>query len=288
MHAEAAQESDEEQPAEIVPAVERAGEGWVAHFPDGLRSMGGVMHGGAVVAAMAEAAAQSSGRKVSAVTAHLHSGVQEGTAEIAVTELVSGRTSTTARVELSQGRLRASATVLLTPDATPADLPVTVAPQPFRPLPPAPDRALVPPRPERMRVGWAGSLDMIWTGDARPMSGAKEALIHAWLRPRIPVPRTAAGSVMLLDAMVPTLLAIATEPQIVFTIEYTVHVTPAAHRAWAPGQWLYMIQHTVWAVGDLSVDDAELWSDDGELIGTARQTRRTMPAAAAPAARPGA
>ena len=270
--ADGAREAD---PAPIVPAVIESDGRTVAMFPAGLSSMGGVMHGGAAVAAMADAASRAAGRNVSAVTAHLHSGVEAGPADLTVTELTGGRTATTTRVELTQGRLRASATVLLTADDAPAGLPVTVAPQSRGTLPTAPDRAFVPAR-TGSAVGWGNSLDTEWVGAARPMSGAEEALVQAWIRPRTPTPRSAAGAIMLLDAMVPTLMVISTAPVLVFTIEYTVHLTPAAHRPLEPGQWLFMRQHTVWAIGDLSVDDAELWSDTGELIGTARQMRRTM------------
>lgn len=273
-------------PAPIVPRVSRDGDLWTATFPIGLRSMGGVMHGGAVVAAMALAASRATGRNVSTTNAHLHSGAEAGEARIALTELTSGRTSTTTRIELSQGRLRTSAVALLTADDAPPGLPITVAPTSAGEVPAPPPRALIPPRQTRA-PGWGNSLDMVWVGDARPLGGGDEALVQGWIRPRTPTPEGAAGVVMLLDAMVPTLMAIMTEPRLIFTIEYTVHLTPAAQRPLVEGQWLFMRQHTVWAIGDLSVDDAELWTDEGELLGTARQMRRTMPpppAAAAPPA----
>ncbi len=265
-----------EAPAPIVPPVAPADGGWQADFPAGLRSMGGVLHGGAVVAAMADAAAQAAGRNVSAVSAHLHLGVEPGPAEIRLTELAAGRTSTTTRAELVQGRLRASATILLTADAAAPDLPVTVAETSRGAIPPAPDRSFVP-EPTTGGVGWVQSLDLQRVGDARPFSGAAEALVQGWVRPRTPTPRTAAGAIMLLDAMIPTLMVVRTTPALIFTIEYTVHLTPAAHLPRPADQWLFMRQHTVWAIGDLSVDDAELWTDDGRLLGTARQMRRTMP-----------
>jgi len=215
---------------------------------------------------------------VSAISAHLHSGAEAGPARIALTELTSGRTSTTVRAELSQGRLRTSAVVLLTADDASPGLPVTVPPRSAGDLPAPPPRDIIPPRVSR-GAGWGNSLDMIWVGDARPLSGAAEALVQGWIRPRTPTPDGSAGAVMLLDAMAPTLMAIMTEPRLIFTIEYTVHLAPAAHRPLIEGQWLFMRQHTVWAIGDLSVDDAELWTDEGELIGTARQMRRMMPPA---------
>lgn len=265
-------------PAPIVPAVTRTGELWSATFPAGLSSMGGVMHGGAVVAAMAQAASLNAERHVSAITAHLHLGVEAGEAGISLTELTSGRTSTTTRIELTQGRLRTSAVALLTADDAGADLPITVPPRSAGQVPAPPARDLVPTRTAR-GPGWGNSLDMVWVGDARPLSGAAEALVQGWIRPRTPTPDGAAGTVMLLDAMVPTLMAIMTEPRLIFTIEYSAHLTPAAHRPLTEGQWLFMRQHTVWAIGDLSVDDAELWTDEGVLLGTARQMRRTMPPA---------
>ncbi|MCL2794316.1 MAG: thioesterase family protein [Microbacteriaceae bacterium] len=257
------------------PAAE-SGSTWNTEFPDGLQSVGTAMHGGVVVASMAASAARATGRRLTAITAHLHSPVGVGAAACDVLELTSGRTATTVRLDLRQDRLRVSATALLTADETGPELPVVVPPVAAGPIPAAPARDGMPAEPPHSR-GFFRSLEVVWAGEARPLSGHPEALVQAWMRPRLPVDDTAAAAVMLLDAMAPTLLVLKTEPQVVFTIEYTVHLTPAAHRPFEPGQWFFVRQHTVWAVGDLSVDDAQLWSDAGELIGSARQTRRTMP-----------
>lgn len=257
------------------PAAE---DSWLCDFPAGLRSIGGVMHGGAVVAAIAQAAIEATGRKPSAISAHLHLGVEPGPAQIAVDVLTSGRTSSTARVTLTQGRLRTSASILLTPDEAAPDLPVTVAPEPLDQLPPAPARDVVPPRGPSGGAAFANSLDVVYVGDARPLGGGDEALIQGWLRPRVPTAHSAAAAVMLLDALPPTLLVLRTDPALIFTIEYTLHLTPAAHLPAEPGEWFFLRQHTVWAIGDLSVDDAQLWSDTGRLVGSARQLRRIVPA----------
>lgn len=270
-------------PLSVVPALRPdpdADGQWLCDFPAGLRSIGGVMHGGAVVAAITQAAIEATGRRPSTITTHLHLGVEPGPAQIAVDVLTSGRTSTTARATLTQGRLRTSATILLTADEPSADLPVTVAAEPLEELPPAPARTFSPPA----RTGGSGgasfgsSVDVVYVGDARPMAGGDEALIQGWLRPRVPSEHSAATAAMLLDALPPTLLVLRTEPALIFTIEYTLHLTPVAHLPIEPGQWFFMRQHTVWAVGDLSVDDAQLWTDDGRLVGSARQLRRHVPA----------
>ena len=54
-----------------------------------------------------------------------------------------------------------------------------------------------------------------------------------------------------------------------------VRMTPDERRRQLVGIGLRMFVER--PVGDLSVDDAQLWSDSGELLGSARQTRRTMP-----------
>jgi acyl-CoA thioesterase len=247
---------------------------WTMEFPDGLQSVGTAMHGGVVVASLARTAARATGRNLSSITAHLHSPVGIGPAGCEVHELTRGRTATTARLELHQNRLRVSATALLTTDEAGPDLPVVVPPVAAGPVPAAPARdTIIAPTASR---GFGRSLEVVWAGDARPLGGHPEALVQAWMRPRLPVADTAALAVMLLDAMAPTLLVLTTELQTIFTIEYTVHLTPAAHRRVEDGQWFFVRQHTVWALGDLSVDDAQLWSDTGELLGSARQTRRTM------------
>jgi acyl-CoA thioesterase len=262
----------------VVADPSPAGDGsWAVDFPDGLQSMGGVMHGGAVVGTMARAAALATGLKVATISAHLHSGVQVGPAAITATPVSAGRTATTLQVSLAQERLRATAFFLLTNDEADADLPVTVPPQMPHDLPPHPagdadvqrSRGAVP----FMRNG----LDLSMAGDTRVLAGGDEAVIQAWMRVRVPHEDSAAVATMLLDALPPTLLVLRTTPALIFTIEFTVHLTPAAHVRQPEGTWYFLRQHTVWAIGALCVDDAELWTQDGTLIGTARQMRRSMP-----------
>lgn len=262
----------------VVADPSPAGDGtWTVEFPDGLQSMGGVMHGGAVVGTMARAAGLATGLRVATISAHLHSGVQAGQATITITPVSAGRTATTLQVSLAQERLRATAFFLLTSDEASVDLPVTVPPELAANIPPPPasdadiqrSRGAVP----FMRNG----LDFSMAGEARVLAGGSTARIEAWMRVRVPHEDTAAVATMLLDALPPTLLVLRTTPALIFTIEFTVHLTPAAHLPQPEGTWYYLRQHTVWAAGALCVDDAELWTQHGTLIGTARQMRRSMP-----------
>lgn len=265
-------------PVAVVADPTPAGDGtWSVEFPEGLASMGGVMHGGAVVGTMARAAALATGRRVATISAHLHTGVQAGPATITATPVSAGRTATTLHVSLAQDRLRSTAFFLLTNDDSGPDLPVTVPAQwpGDVPPPPASDRDV-----QRSRGAvpfMRNALDLSMAGEARVLAGGDTARIEAWMRVRVPHEDPAAVATMLLDAMPPTLLVLRTTPALIFTIEFTVHLTPAAHRPQPAGTWYYLRQHTVWAVGALCVDDAELWSQDGTLIGTARQMRRSMP-----------
>ena len=252
---------------------------WSVELPDGLESMGGVVHGGAVVGTMARAAALATGLRVATISAHLHSGAQPGPAEITVTPVSAGRTAASVQVALAQDRLRTTAFMLLTSDAPGPDLPVTVPPAPPADRPPAPASAADSQRSRGAVPFMRNALDLSMAGEARVLAGGDRAQIEAWMRVRVPHDDTAAVATMLLDAMPPTLLVLRTTPALIFTIEFTVHLAPAAHRPQPPGTWYYLRQNTVWAIGALCVDDAQLWTQDGELIGTARQVRRSMPEA---------
>jgi acyl-CoA thioesterase len=250
---------------------------WSVEFPAALASMGGVIQGGAVVGTMARAAGLATGRRVVTISAHLHTGVQAGSATMTVTTVSAGRTATTLQVSLAQDRLRATAFFLLTNDDAGEDLPVTVPAQWPADVSPPPASAADIQRSRGAVPFMRNSLDLSMAGDARVLAGGDTARIEAWIKVRVPHEDSAAVATMLLDALPPTLFVLRTTPALIFTIEFTVHLTPAAHRPLPEGTWYYLRQHTVWAVGALCVDDVELWSQHGTLIGTARQLRRSMP-----------
>lgn len=262
--------------ADPVPADDGS---FTVDLPDGLQSMGGVMHGGAVVGTMARAAGLATGLRVATISAHLQSGAQVGPASITVTPVSSGRTATTVQVALAQDRLRTTAFMLLTSDDTGPGLPVIVPAQAPADIPPPPASAEDIQRSRGAVPFMRNGLEFSMAGESRVLAGGDTARIEAWMRLRVPHADSAAVATMLLDALPPTLLVLRTTPALIFTVEFTVHLTAAAHRPLPEGTWLYIRQHTVWAVGALCVDDAELWSQDGTLIGTARQTRRSMPEA---------
>lgn len=262
--------------ADPTPAGENT---WSVEFPAELVSMGGVIHGGAVVATMARAAGLATGRRVATISAHLHTGVQPGPATMTVTTVSAGRTATTLQVSLAQDRLRATAFFLLTNDEAGDDLPVTVPAQWPADVPPPPATAEDVQRSRGAVPFMRNSLDLSMAGEGRVLAGGDTARIEAWMKVRVPHEDSAAVATMLLDALPPTLFVLRTTPALIFTIEFTVHLTPAAHRPQPEGTWYFLRQHTVWAVGALCVDDVELWTQDGTLIGTARQLRRSMPEA---------
>jgi acyl-CoA thioesterase len=251
------------------------GDGWAASFDQGWNSIG-VLHGGLVIAMMVRAATLDSNLRPASVTAHLHSGAQSGPARIELLELNAGRTARSMQAVLEQDRRRATAVVLLTSDeaadATGAEIP----PSAVGPLPPLPadvDEAA----PSRRIAPFMDNLHVAMVGDNFPFRGGSDTALAAWMRPRRPHPDPAAIATLLLDAMPPSLYARRTAPQPILTIEFTVHLTPLAHRPARGDGWLLIEQRTVWAIGELCMDDATLRDEAGDLIGSARQLRRVLP-----------
>jgi hypothetical protein len=120
-------------------------------------------------------------------------------------------------------------------------------------------------------------------GPGRPLAGGSDPRLAAWLRVRepagLPDPHLALG--LLVDVLPPSLYAVATAPEVMPTVELTVHLLGAPP---ASGDWVRVEQWTDHVDGYGCVDEALVQDTTGRVVARARQTRRT--AGRAPAGHP--
>jgi acyl-CoA thioesterase len=252
----------------LLPALEVVDGGLVVTFPESGRSWVG-MHGGLVVGALADAAAQATGRVPVAVTAHLHGAVEPGSATIRVDTSAVGRMVTSASVVLDQERRPATASVLLAPPEGQA----TYWPSGRRDLSALPS----PYDVERLQgmedvVPFARHLDIRPVGEARPFGGGDSPVLTAWIRLLTATPDHPSTPIVLLDALAPSLYAVLTRPVAIPTVEYTVHLSPGRPRS----EWLLVEQRTTWSTDSFCIDEADLYTPDGRLVAQSRQLRRIL------------
>jgi acyl-CoA thioesterase len=236
-------------------------DGW----QQGRGAFGGLVLGALTRALEAEAA---SGRPLRTLSASLLAPVVPGRARIAVEVLRAGSAVTSARAAMLQddavvaqasavfGAARAAAPSWdrLSPPAAP---PWQSLPAVAMPSPPAP----VFTRHFDMRV-CAGY----------PFSGAPEAEVLGWVRPRVtPRRRDAALIVALADCYFPVVLSQMTSPRPVATVSFGIDLcapldgldpeAPVLHRATSP-----------FARDGYVVEQRELWGADGRLLALNQQT----------------
>lgn len=231
--------------------------------------------GGLMVAAAARSMQQlvPDGRALRSIHADLLGAVQPG--ELVFDPSVDrvGRSVTFASTAGSQaGRDRIVATAVFGDTAAgPAYGPITRAVRPD-----APPVAEVPTWDQ----GDTPALRMI---DYKPASATlplqggagANADFHVWMRvAEDDAPIDAARALALLDAPAPGLYATVTTPFPIPTVEFTAHLLPALESTATP--WALARMQTVVAAEGYSIDDCELWNEEGELIAMARQLRRAI------------
>lgn len=231
--------------------------------------------GGLMVAAAARSMQQlvPDGRALRSIHADLLGAVQPG--ELAFDPSVdrAGRSVTFASTAGSQaGRDRIVATAVFGDSAAGPDYgPVT--------------RAVMPVAPSVVELDtWDQSdtpaLRMIEYKPASatlPLQGApgSNADFHVWMRvAEDDAPVDAARALALLDAPAPGLYATVTTPFPIPTVEFTAHLLPALETTTTA--WALARMQTVVAGEGYSIDDCELWNEDGQLIAMARQLRRAI------------
>ncbi|MCU1615033.1 MAG: TesB-like acyl-CoA thioesterase 1 [Frankiales bacterium] len=268
------------QTTALLGALSGEGAVWSADFLPGARAWAGI-HGGAVVGTMLQAAELATGATAVAVTAHLHAPVRPGTTRLDIAIQRAGRAVISAQTTLHQEDRRATAQVLLSPDAAGAEDLRTWP----RTLPPAAELRQDPVVIPRLDLPtdvmpFAKHVDIRPLGDHLPLAGGSLPELRAWIRLTEPHPYSPALAALLLDALFPSLYAVQTEPVPIPTAEITAHFAPTE----AAPDWFYIQQRTVWATPGLCLDDAELWTAEGRLLAQARQLRRILRQPAGPAA----
>lgn len=263
--------------ASVLPSIEHRDGGAEVTFAEIGRSWAGV-HGGVLVGALVDAAAEHAGLLPATVTAHLHAAAHPGTATITTDTVVAGRSLASVGAVLEQdGVRRASASAVL-----------TVPPEaPARHWSGDPDLSALPAPEDLDRLAGMERVVPIATHfDIRavqglPLAGGADPLLVAWIR-LLPAPtyREAVAAV-LLDALAPSLYAVLTAPIPIPTVEFTIHFTPAQPES----EWFLLRQRTTWSTDAFCVDDAELCTPEGQVVARSRQLRRILAGVTPPAAR---
>ncbi|WP_165989139.1 thioesterase family protein [Streptomyces sp. YIM 98790] len=252
----------------VTPAAPAAGAA-PADLDPSWRSWDG-LHGGYLVARLAARAREALPRPLPlrALHANLLGAVREPRAEIGVELLRTGRSVTTARADLTTGgRTAVTATATFGPGGP-------GRPWPGRPLPGVPD-ADSRPAFRGAVVDFADHIDIRPADDRLPLSGGEEPELTAWMRLRTPPADATEAALILLDAPPPALYGILREPLAIPTVEFAAHLTDAVADA-APGAWMLTRIRTEHAAAGWCVDNCTLWTADGTLLATGRQTRRLL------------
>ncbi|MBF5044552.1 thioesterase family protein [Aggregicoccus sp. 17bor-14] len=137
--------------------------------------------------------------------------------------------------------------------------------------------AVSPPRelpevPSELLPTFAQHFDYRWAVGAPPFSGAQEALLGGWIRPRVPTPLDAPLAVALLDAFPPAASVRAEGFCNLATMDYTAHFYAALPQAHAADDAFFLrVGSSRHAASGYADDTAHLWSEDGKLLAQLRQ-----------------
>ena len=120
--------------------------------------------------------------------------------------------------------------------------------------------------------------------DTPLLGGRSQAEFVGWLRLRGDSPLDASALTVPVDALPPALYAALTAPAPVPTVAMSVQYAEPAPATRAdsttPGGWVLGRITTRSAGGGWCVDDSDLWAPGGQLLASARQTRRVLEPAA--------
>ncbi|WNG32180.1 thioesterase family protein [Archangium violaceum] len=207
------------------------------------------------------------------LTVHFCAPVAEGEASLTVRIERAGRQVTHLSARLEQGgqvACLASATF-----ATSRETPLVYTDARAPKVPPPFD---VPPVPSSMLPTFGAQFDYRWCVGAVPFSGADEARVGGWIRPRVPTPLDAPLVVGLLDAYPPAALARVNGFCNGATVDYTAHFyAPLPLASASPDAFYLRTGHSRHAAQGYADDLAELWSTDGQLLAQLRQMAAVFP-----------
>jgi acyl-CoA thioesterase len=227
-------------------------------------------HGG-LLASLAVAAAEhhGDGLPVRELSAQFLAPPAEGAVELETRWLRQGGSSGVLGVTLGTGSTLALAATVLTGRSRPGRASAAVA----APAVPGPDDCPPVELPVDL-VPFLQHLDFRPANDTALLGGAAQAEFVGWLRLRDGSVSDAQALTLLVDALPPALYAVLTSPvpvpSVALSVQYT-DPTSAPISGWVLGRIT-----TRSAGGGWCVDDSDLWSPDGQLLASARQTRRVL------------
>jgi len=113
------------------------------------------------------------------------------------------------------------------------------------------------------------NFDLKWSGGARPMSGAKEAMIRCWARHKDPrCHQGTSAFVCFADILPPAAMTMFTQPGMLSTISWTMNILrkPKTEDGW----WHVESRQTA-ALDGYSSQTIRIWNSEGALIADALQ-----------------
>lgn len=196
--------------------------------------------------------------------------VRSDTMSVSADLVREGRTSATVRAEVrSDDRPSVIGTATF---GTVGDGPEIAAEK--APSAPSPENSIPLPSPVEL-VPFTQYVEFRSPDGSAPMSGGAEPVLTAWVRMSLPLDSPAKGLAVLLDALAPALYAMRTTPVPVPSVEFAIHFTAAFAAVDLTG-WNLVRIRTEHAGGGWCVDGSEVWSADGTLLATGRQSRRIL------------
>lgn len=231
------------------------------------------MHGGRVMALSAGVAAGlSDGLPLRAASTRFLLAVVPGEGRVVAVVDHRSRSSATVTVRLYQeGRTASLSTFSFASGAGEIAVPARSIPDVRGP------EECVDFREAELLYPFARKLDIRPATDILPLSGAPRAELTAWLRLREP-DEELRTVLTLADAMPPAVYAVLELPVPVPSLEISVHL-PAPSTAAHLTDWLLVQQRNVQTAAGLSVDECDIWHEDGRLVAQARQLRRVLESA---------
>ncbi|WP_188111404.1 acyl-CoA thioesterase [Nocardioides antri] len=229
------------------------------------------MHGGRVMALSAGVATGLvDGLPLRAMSTRFLGAVRPGPVEAAAVLDHASRSSATVTVSLSQdGRITTLSTCSFTASTGEIVVPARPAPE----VPPAEECNDF--REAELLYPFARKLDIRPATDILPLSGASRAELTAWLRLREPE-SPLSTMLTLADAMPPGVYAVLDMPVPVPSLEISVHLhRPPTTETLLTG-WTLAQQRNVQTGAGISIDECDMWDEDGRLVAQSRQLRRVL------------
>jgi acyl-CoA thioesterase len=110
-----------------------------------------------------------------------------------------------------------------------------------------------------------------------PMSGAKEARLGGWIRMTDSIAADPVVVATYMDAWMPVVFPVTTEPLVAPTIDLTIHFrAPLPPAGATPDDYYLGVFWSHLARDGFFEEDGELWSKDGVLLAQSRQLALTL------------